>query len=1537
MKKLLPIILILFTLNIFSQKEANFWYFGNRAALDFNSGVPVPVGGSELNTTEGCSSFSDANGNLLFYVGAPSPTTNNLTIWGKDNVPMPNGTGLQGDTSSSQSALTVPAPGQPNIYYLFVVGAPSSSNQGFWFYTIDMTLNGGNGDVVGSATDLSQGNSNLWSEKVTAVRANNCNEFWVISFRRPNLFYAYKVNSSGVDIANPRISTINNYNINFNGSRGYLKVSPNGKILVAANMNDDTFIFNFDDLTGEVSNFNNTATPSQLNTNGNNGYGVEFSASSSRLYVSTGNFGGATENLFQFDVTQANITDINASRFTVHSYFNTRGALQLGPNAKIYWASDNSNNISVINNPEELGAAVNYAHQSVNIGSGAVVSRQGLPPFLSSLLLPIEIKDADTNEVINNQDLKLCTAENITIIPEVISGSNTTHEWFFNNGTIPIATTPALILTNLSAANTGAYKLIVKLTDNCGNITQYDGTFNIEVFNAASATKPTDINFCDSDTAVPNDFDLATLKNTAILGGLDPAIFNVLYFDTLAKATANLAGSDLPNPYQVNTPSTQTIFARVHNRDAPDACFAITEFELEVTNNPIPVQPTVFRSCDDTASTSDTDTINFFRLDEKDTEILGTLNPSQYNVSYHTSRADALISSTTNAIDKTSDYPVTLTQRIFVRVENRDDVACNAISDDTAGSTFTSFEIIVDPLPIIKTNPVILKQCDDDTDLRTTFNLTEAEISVSDNRANETFEYYATQADAIAGTPQVADKLRYPVNNMGEAWVRTISTFNCYRISKIELIVSFAADVNYNTEFVACDDFLDADGNDTAANSDTDGITSFNFSDASQEVINLFPPLIQPNLEVLYYQTIADRTASINEIADITNHRNNSDPTFANNQTIYIRIKNKVNNDCTGIGQLFLRVTEVPIANTPTNFDLCDDALSGSTIDGKNVNIDLRNRVADILGTTQTEADYIVSFHTTAIGANTNADLITNDTSFTNTPQTGFTVGVISEQTIFVRVQDRNATPQCFNDAVSFKVIVNPIPEVATAITPLAVCDIPTATDADPRNRLAQNIDLTVKNIDILASRTNHRVAYYATQQHAVDGTPEIIDPTDFQNDPTQTTFPINFNTDQPGIQTIFFAVIEQGGNRCRSLFSTYQLLIYPEPNVPVNIADYSDCDNQTDTDQSDSNGRNGDIALINKIPEILANYQPNEFVDFSVTFYTSLANAQANDISLAIDENKFENITNGQTIFVRVENTKNTPIACIHTRLSFNINIKELPSFTVSGEKDIDDPLIVCVNNDPETPILLEAEDPATGYDYVWTDEIGTVLGNSSTIRVATAGEYTVTAFDRLPVGIRCSRARTIVVVESEKPTLLEEYVTIIDESNNISSQNNISVFIDTITNTLGKGDYQYALRNEDTGQRIPFIGFQDEPLFEGLEGGIYTIIVNDKNNCEPDAQLLISVIQFPKFFTPNADGRNDTWVVKGANKDFYPNTSMNIFNRFGKIVAQIPIDSKGWDGTYNGKLLPSDDYWFNVQLIPANPNKPQVLKKGHFSLLRR
>ena len=357
-------------------------------------------------------------------------------------------------------------------------------------------------------------------------------------------------------------------------------------------------------------------------------------------------------------------------------------------------------------------------------------------------------------------------------------------------------------------------------------------------------------------------------------------------------------------------------------------------------------------------------------------------------------------------------------------------------------------------------------------------------------------------------------------------------------------------------------------------------------------------------------------------------------------------------------------------------------------------------------------------------------------------------------------------------------------------------------------------------------------------------------------------------------------------------------------------------CDNDNDGD--DANGIIQTIDLDSKITEVLgANQNPNDFI---VTFHRSQADADSGNGILA---SPYTNSNSTETIFVRIEN-RNT--GCINTDSFFDVIVNPLPNFTVTT------PQILCLN---DLPLNIFVENAVDVYTYEWEDANGNQLSTDDNVNITSGGVYFVTA--TTTDGTLCSRVESIEINESNPAILDSSFVTIVDESNNLSNQNSLSISIDVINNSLGLGDYQFAVLNTETNERFPFAGFQEEPLFEDLEGGIYQIIVNDKNGCAPDATLLVSVVQFPKFFTPNGDGRNDTWTIKGANTTFYPNSSINIFNRYGNLVGQVPLDSQGWDGTYQSKNLPSDDYWFKITLVPADSSKPTINKTGNFSLLRR
>ena len=172
MRQLKCIILILISTIFcaFAQNEGNIWYFGENAGLDFNSGTPVALTDGMLNTLEGCAVISDNNGDLLFY-------TDGMTVYNKNHTIMPNGVGLLGNNSSTQSAIIVKKPGSANVYYIFTVDGHTGAQGGLSYSEVDMTLNGGFGDINATKNILLIPQT---SEKVTAIEHQNSSDFWIV-------------------------------------------------------------------------------------------------------------------------------------------------------------------------------------------------------------------------------------------------------------------------------------------------------------------------------------------------------------------------------------------------------------------------------------------------------------------------------------------------------------------------------------------------------------------------------------------------------------------------------------------------------------------------------------------------------------------------------------------------------------------------------------------------------------------------------------------------------------------------------------------------------------------------------------------------------------------------------------------------------------------------------------------------------------------------------------------------------------------------------------------------------------------------------------------------------------------------------------------------------------------------------------------------------------------------------------------------------------------------------------------------------------
>jgi gliding motility-associated-like protein len=245
----------------------------------------------------------------------------------------------------------------------------------------------------------------------------------------------------------------------------------------------------------------------------------------------------------------------------------------------------------------------------------------------------------------------------------------------------------------------------------------------------------------------------------------------------------------------------------------------------------------------------------------------------------------------------------------------------------------------------------------------------------------------------------------------------------------------------------------------------------------------------------------------------------------------------------------------------------------------------------------------------------------------------------------------------------------------------------------------------------------------------------------------------------------------------------------------------------------------------------------------------------------------------------------------------------------TVNKLPDIitEETIYYCLNTFPQN-IILDASllnDYPTNYNYSWsTNE------TSYEIEINQTGIFTVDVIHKIT---NCSNKRTIFVEASNIAEL--QSIDVVDAS----QDNKVIVFVS------GEGVYEYALF--DSNDKV-YLDFQLSNSFENVFPGIYSIRVKDvKNNCGM-INKQISVIGFPKFFTPNNDGVHDTWQVLGVSSMFQANSKILIFNRYGKLLKQLTPLAKGWDGSLNGKKLPTDDYWFAVTL------KDGRIFKGHFTL---
>ncbi|MGB6268451.1 MAG: hypothetical protein WBF67_05515, partial [Olleya sp.] len=869
MKRILLIIALLSSYTFIAQNEAANWYFGDNAGINFdtNTNVVTALTNGQLATDEGCTSISDGNGDLLFY-------TDGITVYNQNHFVMQNGNGLKGNPSSTQSAIIIPKPGDPNIYYIFTVDTEfqNSTDEGFHFSEVDMTLNAGLGGVTTNKNINLLSNT---SEKLSAVLKDcQSQDIWVITFADQsggefnNTFYAYQVTSTGV-ITTPVVS--NFPAISINERRGYLKFSPDGTKIACANVGNGLYLFDFDTATGIVSNPEQVITMFDPQGRPQAPYGIEFSPNNNILYVSTyfetdqaefNNPNAQYSALLQYDLTAVNIS---ASEQVLDERIMYRSALQLGPDGKIYRSLSATYNqgtpfLSVINNPNSLGQASGYQHAVINLNGQN--SRQGLPPFIASFFSEkIDIIPTDTTNTVN---LPLCIGDNYTLIAEDIPGA--TYTWTQDEMPIPTPSIPNELLINTD----GNYEVLIDL--NNGDCDTKEGQAIVTYYDVPVATQPNEISVCDDDNDSVSLFDFSS-QDATILNGQDIVVYSVQYYSS--QADADLDQNQLPNPY-TNTNPQETIFARIFNSANPN-CYDTTSFTIEVFNTPIIGTLTDYVACDDTSDGDDTNGQTTIDLSNYNNEVYNGQNTMLYDISYHNSQNEADLGN--NPLPNNYYNTTPINETIFVRLENVNNTNCF----DTS-----SFNITINPVP--EAFDALLFQCDEDgvSDGFTTFNLTEANADITNDAADRTVDFYDTFNEAETETnPLNANAYNNASNPQTLYAVITNTITGCTSIAELILEVS----ATQTSDYVApvCDEL-----------GSEDGINTFNLNDFSADMLTGLPA----DITISYYETYDDALLETNAL-----------PTLYDNitpysQIIYARAEN--DNACYGINEVLLTINPLP-------------------------------------------------------------------------------------------------------------------------------------------------------------------------------------------------------------------------------------------------------------------------------------------------------------------------------------------------------------------------------------------------------------------------------------------------------------------------------------------------------------------------------------------------------------------------------------------------------------------------------------------------
>ena len=507
------------------------WHFGQNCRLDFSSGTPV-AGFSEINTNEGSSSISDANGLNLFY-------TDGTQIWKADGTALLTyPTILGGGSSSTQSSLIVPAPGDASKFYIFTT-APQLDNSGPISYhgtnvsVFNPSANNGLGDFDYMNTVLLDSSC----EKLTAIKKCGEENYWIIAHKWNSAdYYAWELSSAG--LGQPVVSTVGNV-IPFDSnsftssaeSIGYLKASSDGRKIAAA----QTFripatieLFDFDFSTGILSN----PMSHTISESGDySAYGICFSPDDTKLYVTeVQSVTFFDSKLIQYNAQPATELEFGQSRTQVGAFNEVLGAIEIGPDNKLYISRVGATNLAIIQDPNLPANQCNFQLNGVELLANTQC-RFGLQNVVAASLYDIS---------------------NMLIIPDTVSTCGTSIEldYLANIGSIQWSTGDTTHQTLVE--NDGFYFL--EVSTQCALVKDtvyaiFSGNFSLEL--------PQDTLLCFADSLLllpsvsnPNfDFQWSTGQTTLPITISDSGLYLLQMSNDFCSKTDSISIDFKPIPY----------------------------------------------------------------------------------------------------------------------------------------------------------------------------------------------------------------------------------------------------------------------------------------------------------------------------------------------------------------------------------------------------------------------------------------------------------------------------------------------------------------------------------------------------------------------------------------------------------------------------------------------------------------------------------------------------------------------------------------------------------------------------------------------------------------------------------------------------------------------------------------------------------------------------------------------------------------------------------------------------------------------------